>query len=51
MDNANSNIVLQVANDKERDDAIYKAGFIPGWIGEGGLRPEPNHDFNACRWE
>jgi gentisate 1,2-dioxygenase len=51
MDNANANIVLQVANDKERDDAIYKAGFIPGWIGEGGLRPEPNHDFNACRWE
>ena len=41
---------LLVANDEERDKEIYKAGFIPGWIGEGGLKPEPTHEFNACGW-
>jgi gentisate 1,2-dioxygenase len=44
------NDVLQVKSDEERDQIIYQAGFIPGWIGEGGLRPEPNHDFNAGCW-
>ncbi len=41
---------LSVESDEERDAQIYKAGFIPGWIGEGGLKPEPVHEFNACRW-
>jgi len=42
--------VLHVESDEDRDQLIYKSGFIPGWIGEGGLRPEPNHDFNASSW-
>lgn len=50
MNEPNVTNVLQVASDDERDDAIFKAGFIPGWIGEGGLRAEPNHDYNVCRW-
>ena len=41
---------LLVASDEERDKKIYQAGFIPGWIGEGGLKPEPIHEFNACSW-
>ena len=41
---------LLVASDEERDKKIYQAGFIPGWIGEGGLKPEPTHEFNACNW-
>ncbi len=42
---------LQVSSDEERDKEIYKAGFIPGWIGEGGLKPEPTHEFNVCSWD
>ena len=41
---------LLVASDDERDKKIYQAGFIPGWIGEGGLKSEPIHEFNACSW-
>jgi len=41
---------LSVSSDEERDKKIYQAGFIPGWIGEGGLKPEPTHEFNACSW-
>lgn len=41
---------LLVESDDGRDEKIYQAGFIPGWIGEGGLKPEPIHDFNACSW-
>lgn len=42
--------MLRVEADEERDREIYAAGFIPGWIGEGGLRPEPLHDFLPARW-
>ena len=41
---------LVVATDEEKDKKIYKAGFIPGWIGEGGLKPEPVNEFNGCHW-
>ncbi|MEE2745953.1 MAG: cupin domain-containing protein [Pseudomonadota bacterium] len=45
--------VLKVAVDDDRDAAILEAGFIPGWIGEGGLRPEPSQDFlpSCWRWQ
>ena len=42
---------LSVTTEKDRDDKIFEAGFIPGWIGEGGLRPEPTHEFDACSWQ
>lgn len=42
--------VLRVDSDEARDRAIVEAGFLPGWIGEGGLRPEPSHDFDAGHW-
>lgn len=41
---------LKVAVDDERDRAVYEAQFIPGWIGEGGLRPEPLQDCVPFRW-
>ena len=50
MENENTGEVLRVASDEERDQAIIDAGFIPGWIGEGGLRPEPVHDFEPDTW-
>ena len=42
--------VLKVESDTARDQAIIDAGFLPGWIGEGGLRPEPIHEFEPSRW-
>lgn len=42
--------VLKMEVDDERDHKIYEHGFIPGWIGEGGLRPEPVRDFLPHRW-
>ena len=42
--------VLKVESDAARDQAIIDAGFLPGWIGEGGLRPEPIHEFEPSRW-
>ena len=50
MDDGNTAEVLRVASDKERDQKIIAAGFLPGWIGEGGLRPEPVHDFKPYSW-
>ena len=50
MDNGSPTEPLKVDSDTERDRAIYEAGFIPGWIGEGGLRPEPLQDFLPHRW-
>ena len=50
MENEKTGEVLRVASDEERDQAIIDAGFIPGWIGEGGLRPEPLHDFEPDTW-
>ena len=50
MNKAEAVNVLSVESDEERDAQIYKAGFIPGWIGEGGLKPEPINEFNACSW-
>ena len=45
--------VLKLELDDERDAAVINAGFLPGWIGEGGLRPEPPEDFkpHCWRWE
>ncbi len=51
MTDVSSNQPLKVEVDDERDRAIYAAGFIPGWIGEGGLRPEPQQDFLPHRWQ
>lgn len=45
-----ANQVLKVAVDDERDADVLKAGFIPGWIGEGGLHPEPQQDFAPHCW-
>ena len=45
-----NNETLKTENDDERDKKIYEAGFIPGWIGEGGLKPEPIHDYEAKKW-
>ena len=50
MDDGKAAEVLRVAGDKKRDQKIIAAGFIPGWIGEGGLRPEPVHDFEPYSW-
>ena len=50
MDDGKAAEVLRVATDEERDQAIIEAGFLPGWIGEGGLRPEPVHDFDPHTW-
>ena len=50
MNKTKSTEWLSVASDEDRDKKIYQAGFIPGWIGEGGLKPEPVHEFNACSW-
>jgi gentisate 1,2-dioxygenase len=50
MENGSHTEVLRVDSDTERDQAIYEAGFLPGWIGEGGLRPEPLQDFKPHRW-
>jgi len=47
------NDVLKLEIDDERDAAVIDAGFLPGWIGEGGLRPEPLQDFlpHCWRWD
>ena len=45
-----SHEVLKVPVDDERDADVLKAGFIPGWIGEGGLLPEPKQDFAGHCW-
>ena len=37
--------MLIVQGDEDRDKEIFSAGFIPGWIGEGGLQPEPTNEF------
>ena len=50
MKNKKAAEVLKIETDEERDQVIYNSGFIPGWIGEGGLRPEPIHDFEANAW-
>ena len=42
--------VLKIDVDDERDAAVIAAGFLPGWIGEGGLRYEPLQDFQPNRW-
>lgn len=42
--------VLKMEVDDERDRNVYAHGFIPGWIGEGGLRPEPKRDFFPHCW-
>ena len=42
---------LKIENNIERVEKIYEAGFIPGWIGEGGLKPEPIHDYDAKKWK
>ena len=47
---ANINETLKVDSDIERDKKIYQAGFIPGWIGEGGLKPQPIQDYKAKQW-
>ena len=41
---------LKVSTDEERDKCIYEKGFIPGWIGEGGLQPEPTNEFLGASW-
>ena len=38
--------VLKLEVDDARDAAVIEAGFLPGWIGEGGLRPEPLSRFS-----
>ena len=43
--------MLKIEVDDERDHAVYKANFIPGWIGEGGLRAEPLQDFEPFSWK
>ena len=48
---ANINETLSVDSDLERDKKIYQAGFIPGWIGEGGLKPQPTQDYEAKQWK
>ena len=42
--------VLKLEVDDARDAAVIEAGFLPGWIGEGGLRPEPLQDFQSHCW-
>ncbi len=50
MDVGKTTEVLKVGSDSARDQAIIEAGFLPGWIGEGGLRPEPTNEFMPNRW-
>ena len=42
--------VLKLEVDEARDAAVIEAGFLPGWIGEGGLCPEPSQDFQPHCW-
>ena len=42
--------MLMVQGDEDRDKEIFSAGFIPGWIGEGGLQPEPTNEFEGASW-
>ena len=51
MENSKVTSMLQVESDNNRDQKIIDAGFLPGWIGEGGLRPEPIQDFEPSFWE
>jgi len=44
------NDVLKLDVDDQRDAAVIDAGFLPGWVGEGGLRPEPLQDFLPHCW-
>ena len=42
--------VLKLEVDDTRDAAVIQAGFLPGWVGEGGLRSEPLQDFQSHCW-